>query len=103
VKLQSTAAEPATAPAGEPGWLGEFGQAERVTPELPAGVLSADRDRELNTTEWSIDPYALALLACVAYLLGVRRPHRAGENWPTAPAGSHRSNHKQPIKISNCA
>jgi len=35
-------------------------------------------------TEWSVDPYvlALALLACAAYLLGVRRLHQAGENWP---------------------
>jgi cytochrome c oxidase assembly factor CtaG len=35
-------------------------------------------------TEWSIDPYALALivLACAAYLLGVRRVRLAGENWP---------------------
>jgi cytochrome c oxidase assembly factor CtaG len=35
-------------------------------------------------TEWSIDPYALALLvvACAAYLAGVRRLRRAGERWP---------------------
>jgi cytochrome c oxidase assembly factor CtaG len=35
-------------------------------------------------TEWSIDPYALALLvvACAVYLLGVRRVHQAGGKWP---------------------
>ncbi|HET7013640.1 MAG TPA: cytochrome c oxidase assembly protein [Streptosporangiaceae bacterium] len=35
-------------------------------------------------TEWSIDPYALALimLACAVYLLGVRRVRQASENWP---------------------
>jgi cytochrome c oxidase assembly factor CtaG len=34
-------------------------------------------------TEWSIDPYALALLAiaCAAYLVGVRRVRRAGGTW----------------------
>ena len=35
-------------------------------------------------TEWSIDPYALALLVlvCAAYLLGVRRIRRTGGSWP---------------------
>ncbi len=39
-------------------------------------------------TEWSIDPYALALavLACAVYLLGVRRLRRAGETWPVGRA-----------------
>jgi cytochrome c oxidase assembly factor CtaG len=35
-------------------------------------------------TEWSIDPYALGVLAlaCGLYLLGVRRVRRAGGAWP---------------------
>jgi cytochrome c oxidase assembly factor CtaG len=35
-------------------------------------------------TEWSVDPYALALLAvaCAVYLTGVRRVRRAGGIWP---------------------
>lgn len=39
-------------------------------------------------TEWSVDPYALALivLACAAYLLGVRRVRQSGENWPIGRA-----------------
>src|SRR5215472_211049 len=39
-------------------------------------------------TQWSIDPYALVLiaLACAAYLLSVRRLRRAGENWPAGRA-----------------
>ena len=51
VELEPAAAEPAAAPAGQPGWLGDLGQAEHVTPELAARLLSAGRDRELNVVQ----------------------------------------------------
>lgn len=39
-------------------------------------------------TEWSVDPYALALLVVVgaAYLMAVRRIRRAGGSWPAGRA-----------------